>query len=64
MLKNAVYTKKLPFAIVLMDSWYAAQKLIAAIEALGQIYYYPLKTNRLVNDSGGREPYKRLDQLE
>lgn len=46
-----------------MDKWYAAQKLMAAIEKLGKIYYCPLKTNRLVDDSGGSELYKRIDQL-
>jgi len=38
-----------------MDSWYAAQKLMALIEQLGKIYYCPLKRNRLVDDSGGVE---------
>jgi len=28
-------------ARVLMDSWYAAQKLMALIEQLGKIYYCP-----------------------
>ncbi len=63
MLQGAVFGKQLPFATVLMDSWYAAQKLMALIEALGKIYYCPLKTNRLVDDSGGVESYRRIDQL-
>ena len=63
MLTGAVLTKQLPLAIVLMDSWYATKKLMAAIEGLGKVYYCPLKTNRLVDDSGGSEPYKRIDQL-
>jgi len=41
MLRNLVYSKQLPFARVLMDSWYAAQKLMALIEQLGKIYYCP-----------------------
>jgi len=61
MLRNLVYSKQLPFARVLMDSWYAAQKLI--IEQLGKIYYCPLKRNRLVDDSGGVEKYKQIEQL-
>lgn len=64
MLKGAVHAKQLPFAVVLMDSWYAAKQLMAAIEALGKVYYCPLKTNRLVDDSTGCEPYKRIDQLQ
>ncbi|MBD3885401.1 transposase [Phormidium tenue FACHB-886] len=63
MLHSAVFAKQLPFAIVLMDSWYAAQKLMASIEELGKVYYCPLKLNRLVDDSGRNEPYKRIDQL-
>lgn len=63
MLKNVVYQKQLPFAQVLMDSWYAAQKLIMLIEQLGKIYYCPLKKNRLVDDSGGVEKYKSIEQL-
>ncbi|WP_416666870.1 IS701 family transposase [Egbenema bharatensis] len=63
MVQGAVYAKQLPFSTVLMDSWYAAKKLMALIEELGKMYYCPLKTNRLVDDSGGSEPYKRIDQL-
>jgi len=44
-----------------MDSWYAAQKLMALIEQLGKIYYCPLKRNRLVDDSGGVENISRLN---
>jgi len=53
MLRNLVYSKATALARVLMDSWYAAQKLMALIEQLGKIYYCPLKRNRLVDDSGG-----------
>jgi len=63
MLRNLVYSKQLPLARVLMDSWYAAQKLMALIEQLGKIYYCPLKRNRLVDDSGGVEKYKQIEQL-
>ena len=63
MLHSLVYSKQLPFARVLMDSWYAAQKLMALIEHLGKIYYCPLKRNRLVDDTGGVERYKQIEQL-
>lgn len=46
-----------------MDSWYAAQNLMALIDQLGKIYYCPLKRNRLVDDSGGIELYKPLEKL-
>ena len=63
MLLNVVHVKCLPFRNVLMDSWYAAQKIMALIDNLGKIYYCPLKINRLVDDSSGLEKYKRIEHL-
>ena len=63
MLQALVFQKQLTFARVLMNSWYAAQKLMALIEKLGKVYYCPLKRNRLVDDSGGVEKYKPIEQL-
>jgi hypothetical protein len=64
MLKGLVNSKQLSFARVLMDSWYACQKLMFLIEDLGKIYYCPLKNNRLVDDTGGIEKYKSLEKME
>ena len=63
MLKGAVYSKQLPFSTVLMDSWYATQKLMAQIDQLEKLYYCPLKSNRRIDDSGGSAPYVRVDEL-
>lgn len=63
MLNSVVYNKQLPFTTVLMDSWYATQKLMAQIDHLQKVYYCPLKTNRRVDDSGGNKPYQRVDEL-
>jgi hypothetical protein len=63
MLSLMVYHKQLPFAAVLMDSWYAAKDVMRHIEKLGKLYYCPLKTNRLVDDSAGTTPYQRIDAL-
>jgi len=63
MLKGVAYSKQLPFTTVLMDSWYATQKLMAQIDQLEKLYYCPLKTNRRVDDSGGTTPYVRVDEL-
>lgn len=63
MLNSALYSKQLPFAQVLMDSWYATKKLMAQIDSVGKIYYCPLKTNRRVDDSSNVLPYQRVDQL-
>lgn len=55
--------KHLPFCTVLMDSWYATQKLMLLIDDLGKFYYCPLKKNRLVDDTFGVEKYKTIQQL-
>ncbi len=64
MLDNLTTDKRLPFQTVLMDTWYATQAIMAKIDQLGKIYYCPLKTNRNVDDSGGKQAYKRVDTLE
>uniref|UniRef100_A0A1D9G0E5 Transposase n=1 Tax=Moorena producens (strain JHB) TaxID=1454205 RepID=A0A1D9G0E5_MOOP1 len=51
---NIVFHKKLPFKRVLMDSWYATQRLMALIDNWKKIYYCPLKKNRLVDETGGK----------
>ncbi|MBD1864929.1 MULTISPECIES: transposase, partial [Trichocoleus] len=63
MLKGVVYSKHLPFSTVLMDSWYATQKLMSQIDQFQKSYYCPLKSNRRIDDSGGRAPYVRVDEL-
>ena len=63
MLSNVVYAKNLPFYAVLMDTWYAAKKLMLFIESMGKFYYCPIKSNRLVDDSGGAEPYRQVNAL-
>ncbi len=63
MLQGVVSTKGLGFRIVLMDTWYASQKVMQAIDRLGKIYYCPLKKNRLVDDSEGKEDYKSVASL-
>ena len=64
MLLNCVYQKELAFWAVLMDTWYATKKIMLQIEKFDKIYYCPLKNNRQVDDSGGSQPYGRVDGLE
>jgi hypothetical protein len=64
MLTNCVYQKRLQFYAVLMDTWYAAKEVMLFIEKLLKVYYCPLKDNRQVDDSGGEQPYRRVDSLE
>jgi hypothetical protein len=63
MLQGLVYSKQLPFQTMLMDSWYATQRLMAEIDNLDKLYYCPLKSNRLVDQSGGVKKYMQIDQL-
>lgn len=64
MLTNVVFQKALPFQAVLMDTWYATKDLMLFIDKLGKYFYCPLKDNRQVDDSGGTQPYRRVDSLE
>lgn len=63
MLYGALQTKHVQCRVVLMDSWYACKEIILMIEGFGKIYYCPLKTNRLVDDSKGKNPYKPIAEL-
>lgn len=63
MLTNVVHHKGLACSTVLMDTWYATKELMLFIESLGKIYYCPIKSNRLVDDSAGEMPYKHVDSL-
>ncbi len=46
-----------------MDSWYATNQLMLQIDSYGKIYYCPLKRNRLVDDTGGKEDYRQVQTL-
>jgi hypothetical protein len=63
MLTNGVYQKQLPFAAVLMDTWYATKDLMLFIESLQQSYYCPLKDHRQVDDTAGAQPYRRVEAV-
>lgn len=56
--------RQLPFQTVLMDSWYATRELMLQIDGMGKLFYCPIKSNRLVDDSGAERPYGRVDELE
>jgi hypothetical protein len=65
MLKNIRDHKHLPYRAVLMDIWYATRQLMLFIEQdLKKIFYCPLKTNRLVDDSRATHPYRAVSKLD
>lgn len=64
MLEHSLAHKQLLFRIVLMDSWYAIREMMLHVKSLKKMYYCPLKSNRLVDDSGSRYGYCCMDMLE
>ncbi len=75
---QAVRQRQVPFGTVLMDSWYATKELMLNIDGYSnsnsssssnsnstskKLFYCPLKCDRLVDDSGGTEPYQRVENL-
>ena len=60
---RSVEHRRVPFRRVLMDSWYATKDLMLLIDKMDKTFYCPLKSNRQVDDSGGEEPYRRVDEL-
>lgn len=52
------------FRFCLMDAWYATTALMTRLLKEEKIFYCPLKKNRLVDDSGGDEPYCAIETLE
>jgi len=52
------------FQTVLMDSWYASKPLMLLFDGHGKTFYCPIKSDRQVDDSGGTQPYRRVDSLE
>lgn len=64
MLTNLIADKQLPFASVLMDTWYATKDLMLFIESVNKIYYCPIRDNRLVDDSQAALPYRHVSTLE
>lgn len=61
---GSVWHRRMPFGMVLMDSWYAAKDLMRFIEGMGKRYYCPLKSIRRVDDTGGERPYERVAAME
>ena len=64
MFDHALSVKKLPFRVVLMDSWYATKDLMLHLHRANKFFYCPLKSNRKVDDSGGESPYTAVSGLQ
>jgi hypothetical protein len=63
MINNAFYSKEIPFSTVLMDSWYASNKMMLTIHNLGKKFYCPVKKNRVARNFNSTEYYKPIPEL-
>lgn len=63
MLRSAEH-REMPFEAVLMDTWYAAKEIMLLIDEMKKTFYCPLRSNRQLDQSGGKSPYQRVDTLD
>ena len=56
-------SRDIDYRTVLMNSWYATTALFKWLLAAGKTFYCPLKSNRLVDDSGDQQPYQPVGYL-
>ena len=61
---RSILERNILFSTVLMDSWYSDMKTLLWIDSLEKLFYCPIKSNRLVDDSLGEHPYRAVDKLE
>lgn len=52
------------YKTVLMDTWYATSQIMVRLHHEQRLFYCPIKVNRLVDDTNGKEPYKTVEKLE
>lgn len=51
--------RNISYLYLLMDSWYATNDLFKYAIKEQKLFYCPIKSNRKVDDSGGKQPYKQ-----
>lgn len=56
--------REVSYKYVLMDTWYASKEVMLQFMQDKTIFYCPLKNNRQVDDTQGKEKFKRVDTLE
>ncbi len=55
--------RQISYQTVLMDSWYAVTDLFKWLIDRQKTFYCPIKSNRKVDDSGGKQPYQPVAYL-
>ena len=63
MLESAKY-RELLFSTVLIDAWYATAEMMRYLIEENKRFFCPLKSNRKVDDSEGKEPYKYVRDVQ
>jgi len=61
---DSIERRGVEFSTVLMDSWYATTALMTRLIKAEKLFYCPIKRNRQVDQSGGKEPYQSVETLE
>lgn len=56
---QSLKVRSISYLYLLMDSWYATNDLFKYAINEQKIFYCPIKNNRKVDDSGGKDPYKQ-----
>jgi hypothetical protein len=57
MLKS-LKARQISYLYLLMDTWYATIEMFKYAIKEQKTFYCPLKSNRKIDDSGGKEAYK------
>jgi len=60
---DSIERRGVEFSTVLMDSWYATTALMTRLIKAEKLFYCPIKRNRQVDESGGKEPYRAVETL-
>lgn len=55
--------RQISYQTVLMDTWYAVTQVFKWLQTEGKTFYCPLKSNRKVDDTGGKELYQPVSHL-
>jgi SRSO17 transposase len=60
---DSIERRGIAFRTVLMDSWYATTALMTRLIKAERFFYCPIKRNRQVDETLGKEPYRAVETL-
>ena len=60
---DSIERRGIAFRTVLMDSWYATTALMTQLIKAERFFYCPIKRNRQVDETLGKEPYRAVETL-